>query len=252
MPRQPRLTSAGGPATPPPRNDARDELAYLHEPYSSDSDPRNEERREEFAKRCIEKLREKVAYHVYNGVSPRFLAPSTFVEDALSLAIVKFWAGLPSLSDPKKLDAWLTKVASSAVFEELRGFIRRKKDGACQWEPIETVNVEGDAVNILDDETNRQAAERNGFHTYADAFDLKRLIHHDILRKLLGENDNGSKHQTEGSDCLKLVFNLGLTEEEIAERRGISRVKLRRLLNLPKKRIRRIAEHNCCFTAKDV
>jgi RNA polymerase sigma factor (sigma-70 family) len=247
MPCHPRPGSKESQATAAGWN-AQERLVQLCQLYLSD--PTNEDLREEFAGRCIQALMKKVAWCVFKGNCPRFLAPSTFAEDAFSLALVKFWGGIPKLSKPQRLNAWLSRVASSAVFEELRERARRRKDGPCEWATIETENENGEVVNILDDERNLDAAKRNGSLIPDCRFNLKQLIHQDILQKAFYENGNGSEH--EDSDWLILKLSMDLTVGEIAERLGKSTASIRRSLKKSKKRIRSVAESRYDFTAADL
>lgn len=230
-------------------NDGR-ELTRVYLLYLSN--PTNDDLREEFAKRSIDALRKKVAHYVYQGICPRFLAPSTFAEDAFSLALEKFWSGIPALREPKKLNTWLSRVAHSAVVEELLSTIRRTKDGPCTWEALERENAQGTVIYILDAERNRQAAERYGSLSSIYGLDVKHLIHQDILHKLLRDNGNGSKRQHEGSNWLMLILTLDLTVDEIAARRRKTKADVWHLLKTSKKNMRDIAENRYKFTAEDL
>jgi DNA-directed RNA polymerase specialized sigma24 family protein len=214
------------------------------------SDPENEPLRERFAECCIELLRRKVNYTVFKGHWPRSLAPGTFAEDAHSLAVFKFWTGISKLSHPRKLNAWLGKVATSAVFEELREHTRRLKDGPCSSENIEKQGADGETINVLDEAKNRQAAERNGIFAATCTPDLKRLIHRDILEKVFAWNRNGSKSTI--FDFIVLRSSVEFTVPEIADRHGKSRATIRRSLKKSRQRFRAIAENQYDFTAADL
>jgi len=119
------------------REKARDKLSHLYLVWASD--PSNISHQEKFLKNAIQALRQEVTRIVYStkGLCPSFLARATFAEDAFSLALQKFWAGLHKVKEPSKFAGWLFAVGNSSVVEELRRWLRRTKDGANMWEPLE-------------------------------------------------------------------------------------------------------------------
>jgi hypothetical protein len=115
---------------------AREKLAQLYLLWVSN--PSDQRLQEKFALCCMRVLKTGVAHNVYRkGLYPSFLAPATFIEDAISLALEKFWKGLHQVRDPNKFAIWLMAVAHSAVIEELMSWIRRTKEGQVNWEPLE-------------------------------------------------------------------------------------------------------------------
>lgn len=220
------------------------ELTRLCEAFLSD--PANADICEQFMKGCTAILRKKVDYHVvYRRKCPKFLAPGTFADDVFNLALVKFWAGIGSLRNPAKLHSWLGRVASSSVYDELRQFTRRKEDGPCQWETIETMRFSEDG-NIFDEETNRELTElRHGF-SYAP--DLKQLMCRDILDKVC--NGNGSKDNER--DWLVLKLSMDFEMDEIADQLGTTEPKVRYQLKKSKQRFRMIAKRRHRFTRSDI
>jgi DNA-directed RNA polymerase specialized sigma24 family protein len=222
------------------------EMVGLCEAYRLN--PENADICEKFVKRCIILLKKKINYYVlYQHKCPRFLAPGTFADDVLNLALVKFWAGIRSLRNPAELNAWLSRVASSAVFDELRGFTRRKKNGPVEWETIHTMHF-GEEANIVDEEMTCQSAEHG--HTLSYVADLKQLIHRDILDKVFNSKGNGSKDEEQ--DWLALKLNMEFTIDEIAEQIGTAKPKLQYMLKKSKRKFRIIAKHHHKFTGSDL
>jgi RNA polymerase sigma factor (sigma-70 family) len=212
------------------------------------SDPENADVSDRFLEECLRVLRKKVYYYVvYQRNCPRFLAPDTFAQDVFNLAVVKFWAGFRRLRHPARLNTWLSRVASSAVFDELRGFTRRTKDGPCEWETIHAAGFREEA-NILDEERNRPSAERDDApHCVVD---VNQLVYADILDKVFRDNGDGHKH--EELDWLVLKLRVDFTVDEIAEQLGKAKATIQYLLKRSKRRFRIIAESRHKFTASDL
>jgi DNA-directed RNA polymerase specialized sigma24 family protein len=114
-----------------------------------------EERRDELLRGCLTKLKRSVRYYVRCcGICPSWMGPDTFADDAFSLAVEKFWRGIRSLrnpkklrrwlKDPEKLPVWLRLVAYSTVNQEYRSRVRRLKKGPVHFECMER-EVAGDA-----------------------------------------------------------------------------------------------------------
>jgi len=220
------------------------ELIGLCECYLSD--PENRDIKEKFLGECVRIIRKKVNYHVvYRRKCPRFLAPATFADDVFNLALVKFSAGIGSLRNPAKLNSWLGRVVSSSLYDELRQFTRRKKEGYCEWETIETMHFSEDG-NILDEETSREAMQQGHGLSYAP--DLKQLAYRDILDKVC--NGNGSKDDDQ--DWLVLKLSMDFSVDEIADQLGIEEPKVRYRLKKSKQRFRIIAKHRHRFTRSDI
>jgi DNA-directed RNA polymerase specialized sigma24 family protein len=212
------------------------------------SDPANADICEQFMKGCTAILRKKVNYHVvYRCKCPKFLAPGTFADDVFNLALVKFWAGIGSLRNPAKLNSWLGRVASSSVYDELRQFTRRKEDGPCRWETIETMRFSEDG-NIFDEETNHEPTEHG--HGFSYAPDLKQLAYRDILDKVYKGNGNSSKDNER--DWLVLKLSMIFEVDEIADQLGMAEPKVRYQLKRSKHRFRIIAKRRHRFTRSDI
>jgi DNA-directed RNA polymerase specialized sigma24 family protein len=239
--------AAGGKGPRPAvRSGICDKLTGLCECYLRD--PENADIKEWFLRECIRIIRKKVNYHVvYRRKSPRFLAPGTFADDVFNLALVKFWAGIGSLRNPAKLNSWLGRVASSSVYDELRQFTRRKEDGPCEWETIETMRFSEDG-NILDEETNRELTEYG--HGLSCAPDLKQLAYRDLLDKVWNGNGNGSKDNER--DWLVLKLSMIFEVDEIADQLGMAEPKVRYQLKKSKHRFRIIAKHRHKFSRSDI
>ena len=240
------LCAAGGKGPRPAvRSEVSDKLTELCERYLED--PANAGISEQFLSECIRIIQKKVKYHVvYRRKGPKFLAPGTFADDVLNLALLKFWAGIRSFRSPARLNTWLGKVVSSSVYDELRQFTRRKKDGPCKWETIETMRFSEDG-NILDEETNRESKEHGNGFSYVP--DLKQLTYRDILDKVC--NGNGGSMDNE-RDWHVLKLSMDFEVDEIADELGIAEPKVRYQLKKSKQRFRMIAKHRHGFTRSDI
>jgi hypothetical protein len=123
--------------------DSREDLTRLYFLYITHPTP---ETLDAFFQACFVNLRKTINYYVHEKrIYPSFLAPSTFAEDAFSLAVVKFWGGVHKVRNPEQIKAWLDTVGHSAVVEELLSWIRRSKKGPIRWEPFEP-EAEDDAA----------------------------------------------------------------------------------------------------------
>jgi RNA polymerase sigma factor (sigma-70 family) len=228
-----------GPASSPSAANA--ELTRLCEAYLSD--PENVGAREKFLQRCVTLLKQKVTYYaVYQRRCPRFLAPATFADDAFSLALVKFWAGIRSLRNPARLKPWLASVAYSAVYDELRSFSRRKKDGPCEWQTIEAAHF-GEEADIAEEELDRQSGEYSSHNAPV----LKQLMHRDILDKVFNSDGDDS-----ANDWLVLKLSLELTVDEIAKQIGKPQPRVRYLLKISRRKFRIVAKRRHNITGSDI
>jgi len=212
------------------------------------SDPANADISEKFLKGCITILQKKVNYHVvYRRKCPKFLALGTFADDVFNLTLVKFWAGIRFFRSPARLNAWLGKVASSSVYDELRQFTRRKSDGPCEWETIETMRFSEDG-NILDEETNREPTNHRRGFSYVP--DLKQLAYRDLLDKVFNGNGNGSMDNERDWHVLKLSMNFEV--DEIADQLGMAEPKVRYQLKKSRRNFRIIAKRRHKFSRSDI
>jgi hypothetical protein len=108
-------------------------------------------------------------------------------------------------------------------------------------------------MNILDDDKNRQAAERYRCFGSSDVPGGKHLEHQDILHKLLRDSEaTGSRRQREGTKWLRLMLTQNLTITEIAALRKTTKDDVQHLLSQTRKRMRMIAETRYNFTARDL
>ncbi len=226
--------------TIPAKNLADLYLNYLAEP--------SQDRRDELMKGCLQYLGKKVGYHVHcEGICPAHLAPGTFAQDALSRACYKFWTGIHRLRSPEFLTLWLSRVARSAVIEELREVIRRTKEPS-SWTPVETVHADGDVTSIIDRAENRDAARRYGCVTVGQTQVLRDLVYRDLLGKLFS-TENCSDEDIE---LLKAIHAKDLTADEIAEQRGMTRDAVLRRVRRARRRLREIAKIKYLFTVEDL
>jgi DNA-directed RNA polymerase specialized sigma24 family protein len=175
------------------------------------------------------------------------LAPGTFADDVFNLAVAKFWAGIGSLRNPAKLHLWLGRVASSSVYDELRQFTRRIKDGHCEWETIETMRFSEDG-NMFDEESNRETTEHR--HGFSYAPDLKQLAYRDLLDKVFNANGNGAMDNER--DWLVLELSTDFEVHEIADQLGMAEPKVRYQLKKSKHRFRIVARRRHKFTRSDL
>jgi RNA polymerase sigma factor (sigma-70 family) len=220
------------------------ELTGLCECYLKDHENRDIE--EQFLGESVKIIRKKVNYHVvYRRKCPKFLAPGTFADDVLNLALLKFWAGIRSFHSPARLNTWLGKVVSSSVYDELRQFTRRKKDGPCRWETIETMRFSEDG-NILDEEMSSEPMALG--HSLSYVSDLKQLPYREIIDKVC--NGNGSTHNEQDWHVLKLSMDFEV--EEIADQLGITEPKVQYQLKKARRNFRIVAKRRHRFTRSDL
>jgi len=180
----------------------------------------------------------------------------TFADDALNLALAKFGLNARALRDARGSGSYLKSISGSAVFEERRQITRRSKQGPYYWEPIEKPNPEepeGTAINILDFESSRQAAER--YLSFSPCFqpDGKRLEHHDIVEKLLHDLTTSScGREREAAKWLRLIVEHDATIEEIAMLGGITESAARNRLKTAKRKMHELAITRYKFTRGDL
>ena len=108
-------------------------------------------------------------------------------------------------------------------------------------------------MNILDDEKNRQAAERYRCFGSSQVSASRRFEQQEILYKLLNDAENtGSRRQREGAKWLRLMLTKDLTVDEIAALRRTTQDDVRHLLSEVREIMRKTAKIRYNFTARDL